>query len=128
MVGRIPHFWLIVMGDSALYSRDVVEIILIVTLATLATARLNRLITTDRITNRLRTWATRPRDPQDPSQGARHPMLGYLVTCTWCVGIWTAAATTAYAFALTGWPWPWYPLVLLAAAYASALLATHAEG
>lgn len=47
--------------------------------ATLATYRLTRLITADRITERLRIEVD-----------SRYKMLGYLITCDWCLSIWIA--------------------------------------
>lgn len=47
--------------------------------ATIATYRLTRLITADRITERLRIEVE-----------SRYKMLGYLITCDWCLSIWIA--------------------------------------
>ena len=47
--------------------------------ATLATYRLTRLVTADRITERLRIEVD-----------SRSKNLGYLITCDWCLSIWVA--------------------------------------
>ena len=47
--------------------------------ATLTTYRLTRLITADRITERLRIEVD-----------SRSKNLGYLITCDWCLSIWVA--------------------------------------
>lgn len=48
-------------------------------LASLATYRVTRLVTADKITERLREAVT-----------ARSDFFGYLVTCDWCLSIWIA--------------------------------------
>jgi hypothetical protein len=47
--------------------------------AALSTYRLTRLMTADRISERLRIEID-----------SRSPMLGYLITCDWCLSIWVA--------------------------------------
>ena len=58
-------------------------------LAALATARLTRLVTTDRITETPRHWTLRRLNPEG--------MAAYLITCDWCVSVYTGSA------AATGW-------------------------
>lgn len=50
----------------------------------LASFRLTRLVTTDQLSAQLRerVWARRPPESS---------RLGYLLTCDWCVSIWTSA-------------------------------------
>lgn len=55
-------------------------------IAALATYRLTRLVTTDRITERLRAWAE-----------SRSALAGYLSTCAWCSSIWLGAPVAAAA-------------------------------
>lgn len=50
----------------------------------LATARLTRLITEDTITEDLRHKV-----------GGLHPMVGELVGCRWCAGVWAAGIVMA---------------------------------
>lgn len=57
--------------------------------ATLATYRLTRLVTADRITERLRI-----------ELDSRSKWLGYLITCDWCLSIWLAPVV---AVAVRAW-------------------------
>lgn len=52
-------------------------------IAMLATYRLTRLVTADKITERLRGFVV-----------DRSEWLGYLVTCDWCLSIWVAPVPT----------------------------------
>ena len=52
---------------------------LLMILVALATYRLTRLLTADRLTQRLREWAI-----------GRGEMIGYMATCDWCLSIWLA--------------------------------------
>lgn len=77
----------------------------------LATARITRLITTDRITQAPRTWLQLRLNPDG--------LAAYLVTCDWCASVyvsagvaaalvwgpaWTVWVTAALAFSYTaGW-------------------------
>jgi hypothetical protein len=53
--------------------------IITIVLVALATYRLTRLVTADRITQKLREAVI-----------ARGEMVGYLATCDWCLSIWVA--------------------------------------
>jgi hypothetical protein len=90
-------------------------------LAMLATARLTRLVTTDRVflaprRALLRRLITR--------YGEDH-LLPYLVTCDWCVSIYTGSAVAS------AWIWAghtlWFqvPAAALAFSYAAGFLATR---
>lgn len=61
---------------------------LLVTLVALSTYRLTRLVTADRITQRLREAVI-----------ARGEMIGYLATCDWCLSIWVAPIPSVLAVA-----------------------------
>jgi hypothetical protein len=61
-------------------------------LAALATARLTRLVTTDRITQAPRHWAIR-RLP-------RESLVAYLLVCDWCVSVYTGAVVAG-----AWWAW-----------------------
>jgi hypothetical protein len=61
---------------------------LLVTLVALSTYRLTRLVTADRITQKLREAAI-----------ARGEMIGYLATCDWCLSIWVAPIPSVLAVA-----------------------------
>jgi hypothetical protein len=75
----------------------------------LATYRVTRLVTADRITERLRVWVEK-----------RGTMLGYLVTCDWCLSVWVAPAPTALAL--------WFPGNRLVALVLVALAASGVTG
>jgi hypothetical protein len=66
----------------------------------LAVARLTRLLITDEITDPVRTriagWA------EGTAERRAHPQIGYLVTCPWCVSIWTAAGWAGLAILAPG--------------------------
>lgn len=52
--------------------------------------RVSRLLAVDYLTEPWRIWAER-----------KHPMLGYLATCPWCISIWVAGPFVAAALL---WP------------------------
>jgi hypothetical protein len=60
----------------------------LLTLVALSTYRLTRLITADRLTQRIREWAI-----------GRGEMIGYLATCDWCLSIWIAPVPSILAVA-----------------------------
>lgn len=60
-------------------------------LAALATARLTRLITSDKLTERPRLWLL----TQVIRRRGEDSLLAYLITCTWCVSVYTGAAVAA---------------------------------
>lgn len=64
---------------------------LLITLIALSTYRLTRLVTADRITQKLREAVI-----------ARGEMIGYLATCDWCLSIWVAPIPSALAIMYPG--------------------------
>lgn len=81
----------------------------------LATARLTRLVTTDRITQAPRHWII--------GKLPEESLAAYLIVCDWCVSVYTGAVMAG-----TWWAWgahTWYTAVLaaLAASYAAGFLA-----
>lgn len=60
-------------------------------LVALSTYRLTRLVTADRITQKLREWLI-----------ARGEMLGYLATCDWCLSIWVAPIPSSLVIMFPG--------------------------
>jgi hypothetical protein len=84
-------------------------------IAALATARLTRLVTTDRITEAPRTWALR----RLPSEG----LLAYLLVCDWCVSVYTGAAVASAGAWAGSWPWAWAVPLALAFSYTAGYLA-----
>lgn len=57
-------------------------------LAALATVRITRLVTSDRLTERPRLWLL----TQVIRRRGEDALLAYLITCTWCVSVYTGAA------------------------------------
>lgn len=82
--------------------------------AALATARLTRLITTDRITERPRLWLLMRLDPEG--------LGSYLITCSWCVSVYVGAGAAALLW--TGPSWTVWPLAALAFSYTAGWLAS----
>jgi hypothetical protein len=85
-------------------------------LAVVATARITRLITTDRITQAPRSWAVR-RLPE-------HHLLAYLIVCDWCASVYVGAGVGA---AWWGWgdeKWFTAACLALAGSYAAGWLAS----
>lgn len=85
--------------------------------AALATARLTRLVTTDRIT-----------------QAPRHALLrrmssdglgAYLVVCDWCVSVYTGGAVAAAGAWAGLWSWWWAAPLALAYSYVAGFLASR---
>lgn len=79
----------------------------------LATARITRLVTTDRITLAPRTWIQIRLDPDG--------LPAYLITCDWCASVYAGAgvaAALAYGPAWTVWA-----LAALAFSYTAGWLA-----
>lgn len=90
-----------------------------VILIMLATARITRLITTDRITERPRSAIIRRLDPQG--------VLAYLVVCDWCSSVYAGAAVAG-----AWWAWgdsTWFTVLLMAlsASYAAGFLNSRTE-
>jgi hypothetical protein len=61
-------------------------------LAALATARLTRLVTSDRITQGPRFWALR--------KLPEHGLVAYLITCDWCASVYAGAGVAG-----AWWAW-----------------------
>lgn len=90
----------------------------------LAVARITRLITTDRLTMKLRDKITArwglewiPDKTQPGASQGRPNSLGYLLTCDWCVSMYVAAGV---AVARTVAPRAWRPLARALASSATA--------
>lgn len=95
-----------------LTAMDALTIILIIG----ATARLTRLVTTDKILEQPREALLDRINP--------HGMLTYMLGCRWCVSIYTGAAATIYATITAGNVWCMAPMVALTASQATGLLAS----
>lgn len=84
---------------------------LTIVLVALSTYRLTRLITADRITQKLREAII-----------ARGEMIGYLATCDWCLSIWFAPIPTTLAIMYPGNRLVLIGLVALSASAVTGLL------
>lgn len=82
----------------------------------LATARLTRLVTTDRITAGPRSAILR-RLPDGS-------LWAYLLVCDWCLSMYLGAGVAA---ALWAWDWSVWPLAALAFSYMAGWLASKEE-
>lgn len=82
-----------------------------------ATARLTRLITTDRLPfARLRAAIIRRWGSESlPAEGIR---------CDWCIAIWVAAAIVPLAFVFGASPWFFLPAAILTSAQVAAMANT----
>lgn len=83
-------------------------------IAAFVTARITRLVTTDRITQAPRGWLLR-RLPSDS-------LAAYLVVCDWCASVYIGLGVAGTG-ALTGqWTWPWIVPLGLAFSYVAGWL------
>jgi hypothetical protein len=81
-----------------------------------AVHRVTRLLIADKVTDPIRKRLTFRRT------GAYRPVLGYFVTCPWCVSVYVASAAVAVV-ALGGWSWAAWPALALACSSVTGLLA-----
>lgn len=89
---------------------------LLLILGALATARITRLITTDRITEAPRNWLIRKLDPNG--------LTAYLIVCDWCSSVYVGAAVAGGGL-LAGWySWPVAILAALAFSQTAGYLAS----
>lgn len=92
-------------------------------LAALATARLTRMVTSDRITLALRRWLLRKLVGR---YGEDH-LLPYLIVCDWCVSIYVGAGVTAAWVTVGETLWFQAPAAALALSYAAGFLASKED-
>jgi hypothetical protein len=92
------------------------DTITLLLLGALSTARLTRLVTTDRITQAPRNWAIR--------KLPEHSLIAYLLVCGWCVSMYTGAAVAVLGAAYGMWSWPEAVLAALAFSYTAGWLAS----
>jgi hypothetical protein len=86
-------------------------------IAALAGARITRLITTDRIFEAPRLWLINKLDPLSLS--------AYVITCSWCTGLWVACVTLSAAWHWRDSPWLQVPLCAMALAEIIGLIASR---
>lgn len=84
-------------------------------IAALATARITRLVTTDRITQAPRQWALR--------RLASDSLAAYLIVCDWCVSVYVGAGVAAAYVWAPGWAWLQVVALGLAFSYVAGVLA-----
>lgn len=83
--------------------------------AALVTARITRLVTTDRITQAPRTWVLQ----RLSSEG----LAAYLIVCDWCASFYVGLGVAGTG-ALAGlWAWQWIVPLGLAFSYVAGILA-----
>lgn len=93
------------------------DTITLLLLGALATARLTRLVTTDRITQAPRHWAIR--------KLPEHSLAAYLLVCDWCVSVYAGAAVAAAGVFHGDWSWPVGIGAALAFSYVAGWLASR---
>lgn len=86
----------------------------------LAVHRVTRLLIADKVTDPIRRRLTF----RDGGTGAYRPVLGYFVTCPWCVSVYVATAATALVAADLWWLIAW-PATAAALSTVTGLLAGH---
>lgn len=89
-------------------------------LAMLATARLTRMVTTDRIFLAPRAWLLRKIVRR---YGEDH-LLAYLPVCDWCASVYVAAGVYGAWASIGETPWFQVPVTVLALSYAAGFLAS----
>lgn len=87
-------------------------------LLALTTARLTRLVTDDRVTERLRVALARRR-PEG--------MLAYFLYCPWCVSMYAGAVVAGSWWAWGGQTWHTALMLALSASYTTGYLASRTE-
>lgn len=86
----------------------------------LATARITRLITDDKITERPRTWLVLKLEG--------HPQFQYLMYCPWCASMYVGAVVAGAWWAWGDTMWFMTTTAALSASYAAGFLANKTEG
>lgn len=86
----------------------------------LATARLSRIVTTDKIGEEFRAWTLR--------RWGSGSLLSFGAHCDWCVGWWIAAVLAWPAAVVAGLPWWWGFGLWPACSYLVGVLARWDQG
>ena len=90
---------------------------MLLVLGALATARITRLVTTDRITEAPRNAILRRLDADS--------LTAYLIVCDWCSSVYVGAGVAAAGAALGWWSWPVAIPAALAFSYIAGYLASR---
>lgn len=85
-------------------------------LGALVTARVTRLVTTDRITQAPRNWLLLRLDEDG--------LLSYLIKCDWCASVYVGGATAAVGAWAGAWSWMWAGWIALSYSYVAGWLAS----
>lgn len=85
--------------------------------AALVTARVTRLVTTDRITQAPRQWALRKLNSDS--------LIAYLIVCDWCASVYVGAAVSAAGAVAGVWSWFWVLPLSLVFSYVAGFLASR---
>ena len=93
-------------------------------LAALATARLTRLITTDRITQAPRSWLLR----RIIRRYGEESLLAYLIVCDWCVSVYVATGVTGAWITMGETLYFQAPAAALTLSYVAGFLASKEGG
>lgn len=83
----------------------------------LVTARVTRLITSDKITERPRNWALLRLDEEG--------LMAYLVQCSWCASVYVGAGVAAVGAWASLWSWGWALPLALSYSYVAGWLASR---
>lgn len=83
----------------------------------LAVAEMTYLITAARLTDDTRIWFMHRR-----WHGGPQSMMSDLVNCSWCMGVWVAAASTAVPVYMADRTWPQAVLLAFGAAYFTGMM------
>lgn len=85
-------------------------------IAALAVARLTRLVTTDRITERPRNWVLQRLKAES--------LTAYLIVCDWCASFYVGLGVAAVGGLAGLWTWAWTVPLGLAFSYVAGWLAS----
>lgn len=85
----------------------------------LVTARVTRLVTTDRITAASRNWLLR----RLMARNGTDSLAAYLIVCDWCASFYVGLAVAAGGALAGTWSWPWLVPLGLAFSYVAGFLA-----
>lgn len=86
-----------------------------VILMVMSTARITRLVTTDRLTEAPRDWVLDRVDPLG--------LITYMLGCPWCISIWVGMTLAPITYWFGSEPWVAIPALLLTASYVTGYLA-----
>lgn len=86
----------------------------VIVIYVLATARVTRVVTSDKVSEPFRTWLL--------GKLGSDSLVNYYFWCRWCFGFWAAFTLAPAAIVLTGVSWWCLPFLALAASHVTGLL------